>query len=377
LGARVVSTYASYKLITRDIDKAISRVEKQPTVKRETEYFLANIGKVKSVDEFVSNTRLFNYAMKAFNLEDMTYAKAFMKKALNEGLSDPNSFANRLNDKRYAEFVKAFNFAEYGENATSYVVARDDTVKAFTARVTANGVLPLTEAAKAETAYFQENIGKVESVDDLLNDSRLLLFALRAFEIENVPFSRAELSSILSGGVSDPDSPANKHSNENVKKLAMAFDFASLGEKTTTYVAAQDLAIAKYARQTLEVNAGQENEGVRLALYFQRKAPEIKNFYAILADTALAEVVRTALGLPDSVARADVDQQVKMLEKKFDIEDFQDPKKVEKFLARFTAMWELENPTVSPQTLTLNLFSNSTSAGISADTLLAIATLKR
>jgi len=373
----VVSTYASYKLITRDIDTAISRVEKQPTVKRETEYFLANIGNVKSVDEFVSNTRLFNYAMKAFNLEDMAYAKAFMKKALNEGLSDPDSFANKLTDKRYAEFVKAFNFAAYGENATTYVAARDATVKNYMSRATGDGLFPPTESAKQETAYFETNIGKVQSIDDLLDDARLLDYALRAFNLEKETFSRAQLFDILSGGTTDPDSPANKHSNENVKKFAAAFDFATLGEKTTTYVAARDLTASKYARQTLEENAGNENEGVRLALYFQRKAADIKNYYAILGDSALSKVVRTALGLPDAIANADVDQQVKMLQKKFDIEDFQDPKKVEKFLARFTTMWEIENPTTSVQSLTLSLFNNSNSFGISPDTMLAIATLKR
>jgi hypothetical protein len=48
--ARVLNTYVSYQLIARDIPKAIDRIEKQPTVDRETQYYLANIGKVKSID---------------------------------------------------------------------------------------------------------------------------------------------------------------------------------------------------------------------------------------------------------------------------------------------------------------------------------------
>lgn len=377
LGARVVSTFTSYKLITRDIDKSIQRIEKQPIVKRDSEYFLANIGNVKSVDEFVDNTRLFNYAMKAFNLQDMAYAKAFMKKALNEGVSDPGSFANKLTDKRYAEFVKAFNFEAHGEEATTYTAARDATISNYVARATGNGTFPETETAKQETAYFRENIGNVKAIDDLLSDARLLNYTLRAYRLEDAGLSREQLHSILSGGVSDPDSPANKHKDENVKKLAAAFDFSSHGESTTTFVAAQDLTVSKYARQTLEENAGMENEGVRLALYFSRKASEIKSFYSILGDPALAEVVRTALGLPAAIAQADVDQQVKMLEKKLDIKDFQDPEKLEKFLTRFTSMWEIANPSVTPQSLALNLFSPPAQFGISANTLFAIASLKR
>lgn len=36
--------------------------------------------------------------MKACGLEDMTYAKAFMKKVLESDLSDSSSFANSLSD---------------------------------------------------------------------------------------------------------------------------------------------------------------------------------------------------------------------------------------------------------------------------------------
>ena len=58
-------------------------------VDRETKYYLENISKVKTIDEFVKDDRLFRYAMKAHGLEDMAYAKAFMVKALKEGVADP------------------------------------------------------------------------------------------------------------------------------------------------------------------------------------------------------------------------------------------------------------------------------------------------
>jgi hypothetical protein len=114
----VVNTYLSYQLIMKDIDRSLDRVENQPIVDRETKYYLENITKVKTIDEFVKNDRLFRFAMKAHGLEDMAYAKAFMVKALKEGIASPDSFANKLTDKRYAEFVKSFNFAAHGELAT-------------------------------------------------------------------------------------------------------------------------------------------------------------------------------------------------------------------------------------------------------------------
>ena len=78
----MTTTYTSYKLITADLATSLDRVAEQPDVKRESEYYLAKIGSVKSIDEFFADSRLYNYAMKAHGLEDMAYAKAFMRKVL-------------------------------------------------------------------------------------------------------------------------------------------------------------------------------------------------------------------------------------------------------------------------------------------------------
>ena len=58
---------------------------------RQTAYYKENIGNVKSVDEFLDNYQLYSYAMDAFGLGEMTYAKAFMKKVLD---SDPVSYTH-------------------------------------------------------------------------------------------------------------------------------------------------------------------------------------------------------------------------------------------------------------------------------------------
>lgn len=258
----MVNTYTSYQLIARDFNAALNRVQKEPMVARETAYYLENISQVKTIEEFVADDRLFRYAMKAHGLDNMSYAKAFMVKALKEGIEDPDSFANKLTDKRYAEFVKTFNFHGFGETATIFTRAQQGTVD-------------------------------------------------------------------------------------------------------------------KYMRQTLEENAGEQNEGVRLALYFERKAPQLTNFYEVLADTALSAVVRTALGLPDSFASVDIDKQVKLFEEKLDIEDFSDPDKLSAFLKRFTSLWELSNPTSTSTTQLSVLFSQPAEYGISSDLLLSIATLRR
>jgi hypothetical protein len=241
--------------------RSLTLTAKKPDVSRETAYYLANIGKVTSIDDFLKDYRLYSYAMKAYGLSDMTYAKAFMRKVLTEGISDSNSFANKLSDSRYREFAKAFNFALLGSKATQ------------------------TSAAQSGTA-------------------------------------------------------------------------------------------TQYVQQVMEQDAGGQNEGVRLALYFTRKASSIKTPYQILADKALTQVVQTALGLSPNVSAADIDKQASMLSKLINFSDFQDPAKISRFAQRFAAMWDVSHASSTTSNPSLILIGQSTPIGMDFDMLTKLQTLR-
>jgi hypothetical protein len=258
----VINTLTSYRLLTRDIDRSLTQVESQPMVSRETEYYRANIEKVKSIDDFMADDRLFQYAMKAHGLSDMTYAKAFIRKALEGGIDASDSFANKLTDGRYKDFVSTFNFVRNGENTTLFEKTRE--------------------------------------------------------------------------GVVD-----------------------------------------RYLRQTLEEDAGRQNEGVRLALYFERKAPTITNAYELLADPALSKVVRTALGFPEALAQADIDKQAALIEDRLDFADLKDPEKLAELMTRFATLWEVNNPSATMASSPINvLFTQQPEFGISTDVLLTLQRMK-
>lgn len=372
----MINTYMSYQLITRDMAKSLNRVESQPMVQRETDYYLANITKVKSVEEFVENDRLFRYAMKAHGLEDMAYAKAFMIKALEGGVADENSFANKLTDKRYAEFVKSYNFAALGEKATVYNAAQQGTTAKYTLAAVEAGVAPDNPILKQQTDYYLTNIVKVKSVKDLVADDTLFGYAMTAHGLADKIGDKDLMIEMLEGGIDDPDSPANKTKDTRFAQFVAAFNFVRHGEAATTYNLAQRPTIDKFMRQTLEEDAGTQNEGVRLALYFERNASKIKDAYSVLADTALAKVVRTALGFPDSLASADIDRQAKMIADRIDFADFKDPEALAKFMTRFTAMWEVNNSSSTAQANLSVLFSQPIEYGISADVMMTLQGLK-
>ena len=88
-------------------------------------------------------------------------------------------------------------------------------------------------------------------------------------------------------------------------------------------------------------------------------------------------MVRTALSLPDSFAQADIDKQVAFFSSKLDLEDLKDPKKLAKFMERFTSLWEVKNPTSTAQSSVAALISRPAEFGVSTNLLLAMQSMRR
>jgi hypothetical protein len=256
----VLTTSASYGIIAANMTRSLKAAADKPQVARETAYYLDNIRDVKSIDDFIGDDRIFAYAMKAFGLQDMTYAKAFMRKVLTEGIAKSDTFANQLTDRRYREFAEAFNFAQFGETTTIFDITQQGTVD-------------------------------------------------------------------------------------------------------------------RYIRQTLEEDAGSQDEGVRLALYFERKAGSVTSPFGILADPALLKVVQIALNLPASMSLLDIDRQAEMISARLNIEDLKDPEMRATFLKRFTTLWEVSNPSGTTSRPTVQIGQPIT-MGIGAQLLASLQNLK-
>ncbi|WP_046868859.1 DUF1217 domain-containing protein [Microvirga massiliensis] len=259
----MITTSAQYQIINTNLARTKALIEKDAVVKRETDYYLANIKNVKTIDEFIKNDRLFKYAMKAYGLEDMAYGKALIKKLLTEGITDKKSMANKMSNPLYKEF-------------------------------------------------------------------------------------------------------------------ATAFDFAGKGPEATAEASATTEAVQRYVQITLETNEGEKNQGIQLALYFKRKAPTIKTTMGLLADKAVLKFVQTTFGIPEGASKADLDVQVRNLEKHLDVKDLQDPKKVDKLIQRFTAMWDMNNSTPETMSPILSLFgqTNDGAPGIGVDLMMSISKLR-
>lgn len=125
------STLLTYRMLTRNLTRSLSIKAAERPVALESSYYLKTIGKIGSIDGFLKDTRLFTYAMKAFGLEEMAYAKGYMRKVLKEGVVDPKSFANKLNDDRFKAFATVFDFKTLGAAATRSAEAGQKVVDRY------------------------------------------------------------------------------------------------------------------------------------------------------------------------------------------------------------------------------------------------------
>ena len=87
------STSASFRLITTNLQRSLDTVAQQPVASREIEHYKENISNIKTVDDFMADDRVFRFAMKAFGLEEMSYAKGLIRKLLEQGTEDPKALA--------------------------------------------------------------------------------------------------------------------------------------------------------------------------------------------------------------------------------------------------------------------------------------------
>jgi hypothetical protein len=240
-----------------------------------------------------------------------------------------------------------------------------------------------TPSVAQATKYYQANIGKVTTIADFVNNYRLFSYAMTAFGLGSMTYAKGLMQKVLQQGVSSSTSLANSLNDPRILAFAKTFNFAANGATTTSSSAVTEDVVTNYTEQALETNQGAQDPGVQLALYFQRNAPKVTSVLGILADKNLLTVVQTTLGLSPLMSAQDINVQESLLSKLVNVSDFQDPKKLQSFIERFTAMYDLNNSSSTSGSIPSSLAgtnailaSAANPVGISSDLLLSLQNLK-
>lgn len=239
---------AGFKLLDRSSPQQRAAFEKSPEVKRNIEYFEANIAKAKTPDDLIKDRRLLAVSLGAFGLGDEINKGAYVRKALESNTADGRSFVRRIADARYLEFAKAFGYGD------------------------------LTKGSNVELETFKKDI------------------------------------------------------------------------------------VQRYKQLEFERAVGRADGDIRLALNFRREIAKIASGESVdkigvlqaLGQRPVRELLTTALGLPQSLARLDVDRQKQLVEQRLEqtygsdsAAVFKDPKNIEDAIRRFFAMKQAQANTAA------------------------------
>ena len=318
--------------------------------------YKAQVVNITTPLQFVSSAAVYAYALKAFDIDPGTASKSQIMRVLRSDPSDPKSYASRLGDERYLKLAAAFNFDDSGKLAPPRTAETEanqvNTANRYAALLGDAPTDAQTAKAKDDTAAYRTALSSVVNVDDFVSNDTITTYALKAYGLTGDKLSKDDLASILTSDLSDPKSYANQTGDRRIIEFAAAYNFRTDGginrgtedaQTAHSVMSTQDL----YLQQTMEQEAGDENQGVRLALYFRRVAPDLKSAYDVLADPALLTVVQTAVGLPVESGQSDIDVQKRTIENKLDLASLKDPKKLDQFINRFIALYDTANTSTS------------------------------
>lgn len=103
-----------WSMLKRTLGAQRAAFDAAPQTVRDTAYFEARIGDVKTAGDLVADRRLLRVALGAFGLEDDIDSRSLIRKVLEGGVANPDALANRLSDDRYRRLSTAFGFGDGG-----------------------------------------------------------------------------------------------------------------------------------------------------------------------------------------------------------------------------------------------------------------------
>lgn len=174
------------------------------------------------------------------------------------------------------------------------------------------------------TDYFRENISKIQSVGQLMDDRKLLTVALGAFGLEEDINNRAFIREVLMSKTNGERSLASRLSDKRYLELAKTFGFGDVSPPNTVLSDFGAKIVERYNTQAFEVAIGGIDPNLRLAASLEREigavvakgASEKANWFHVLGNPALREVFLGAMQLPKSIASMDIDRQAEVMMEK-------------------------------------------------------------
>ena len=211
-----------------------------------------------------------------------------------------------------------------------------------------------TAQIKSDSEYVSEKFSSTLTVDEFVDDPRLLRSTLTAFGLEGEEWKKGFIKKVLNE-VNDPESTfLTRLNNPAYTRLAETLSPVG-GLIIPSSTTASDISL-KFREKSFEIAVGNVDNNIRLSLNYETEINELvksestneTNIFRILGSVPVRTVLETALNLPQDVRKLDLEQQAKIFEDRLkstfrisDVTELTEPENVERVIQRFSAISQL------------------------------------
>ncbi len=209
---------------------------------------------------------------------------------------------------------------------------------------------------KREKDYFQKNIQKIATAEQLVSDRTLFKVALGAFGLDEEIGKKFFMRKVLEEGTEDSDAFANRLVDTRYRDFARSFGF---GDSSGAQTALQGFAaqiVDQYDKRQFERAVGEVDNDIRIAMTFRREITTLANsanadtsaWFQVMGNPPLRRFFEKAYNLPVDIGSLDIDRQREIFREKTQqnfgddsLATFRNPDSIEKvtrlYFARISA----------------------------------------
>lgn len=207
---------------------------------------------------------------------------------------------------------------------------------------TSTAKLAKSKSVQSEVDYFKDRVSRLQSVDDVFKDNRLMRFILKAYDLDDQMQYPARIKQIMKDDPTSPTALVRRMTNPGYREINAALDFFKSGLTKLKGEALQKDIITRYQSARNEEQVSQLSPNLEEALYFERKIGKVRNGYEILGDPVLFNVAKTALNLPSFVSASKIERLKDTIESKLDMTKLNDSKYIKGLIERFLVLKDVE-----------------------------------
>lgn len=203
--------------------------------------------------------------------------------------------------------------------------------------------------------YMENKLSSPMSLEDFLDDKRLLRVTMTAFDLGGEEWKRGFIDKVLSES-SDPDSSfLERLNNAQYTRFAEALSPNEKGTINLSTDALTDLG-NRFEAASFKVEVGVIDDNMRLGLNFQTEIGELikasssdeANLFRLLGSVPVRAVLESALNLPSDIGNLSVEKQAEIFDEKLqstfgiqNVSELTDPDIINRVITRFHAIESL------------------------------------